>query len=169
MARRGWSKGSLVMGCLRSLWGRLATCAAVGYRRRTAANEAVGRLTIGRSLPSCPTTWLNSLAPRDGPFQSGDEVQLRRGVSEYLLVLAVERIAQVAVSGHAAAKGVIQVDAHVGESGIPEQSVACPQVGLFVKRASAEVAVEIGGEPSAGEGGDHIPGVLGTARQLLSD
>src|ERR1019366_13509 len=102
------------------LGGRLATCAAVAYRRRTAANAAVGRLTIGRSLPSCPTTWLNSLAPRDGPFQSGDEVQFRRGVSEHLLVLAVERIAQVAVSGHAAAKGVIQVDAHVGESGIPE-------------------------------------------------
>src|ERR1019366_7244543 len=42
-------------GYLRSLWGRLATCAAVVYRRRTAANAAVGRLTIGRSLPSCPT------------------------------------------------------------------------------------------------------------------
>src|ERR1035437_1184118 len=38
-----------------SMWGRLATCAAVGYRRRSAANALVGRLTIGRSLPSCPT------------------------------------------------------------------------------------------------------------------
>src|SRR5450759_917903 len=33
----------------------LTTCAAVDYRRRPAANAAVGRLTIGRSLPSCPT------------------------------------------------------------------------------------------------------------------
>src|ERR1039458_9844512 len=38
-----------------SMWGRLPTCAAVGYRRRSAAKAAVGRLTIGRSLPSCPT------------------------------------------------------------------------------------------------------------------
>ena len=45
-----------------SMWGRLPTCAAVGYRRRSAANVAVGRLTIGRSLPSCPTTRL-ALAP----------------------------------------------------------------------------------------------------------
>src|ERR1019366_8510475 len=40
---------------VRSMWGRLTTCAAVDYRRRPAANAAVGRLTIGRSLPSCPT------------------------------------------------------------------------------------------------------------------
>src|ERR1035437_9693258 len=38
-----------------AVWGRLLTCAAVGYRRRSDANAAVGRLTIGRSLPSCPT------------------------------------------------------------------------------------------------------------------
>jgi hypothetical protein len=42
-----------------SVWGRLATCAAVGYRRRSAASAAVGRAQgappIGRSLPSCPT------------------------------------------------------------------------------------------------------------------
>src|SRR5450756_2946483 len=37
------------------MWGRLTTCTAVGYRRRPAANVAVGRLSIGRSLPSCPT------------------------------------------------------------------------------------------------------------------
>src|ERR1019366_9641298 len=37
------------------MWGRLTTCAAVDYRRRSAANEAGGRLTIGPSLPSCPT------------------------------------------------------------------------------------------------------------------
>src|ERR1019366_6049351 len=36
-------------------WGRLTTCAAVGYRRRFAAHAAVGRLTIGRSLSSSPT------------------------------------------------------------------------------------------------------------------
>jgi hypothetical protein len=40
------------------MWGRLVTCAAVDYRRRSAARAAVGRLTIGRSLPSCPTTSL---------------------------------------------------------------------------------------------------------------
>jgi ABC-type lipoprotein release transport system permease subunit len=34
------------------MWGRLTTCAAVDYRRRSAANAAVDRLTIGRSLPS---------------------------------------------------------------------------------------------------------------------
>ena len=37
------------------MWGRLATCAAVDYRRRSVTSVAVGRLTIGRSLPSCPT------------------------------------------------------------------------------------------------------------------
>jgi hypothetical protein len=45
--------------CAPSVWGRLATCAAVGYRRRSAASAAVGRAQrappIGRSLPSCPT------------------------------------------------------------------------------------------------------------------
>src|ERR1039458_1039858 len=38
-----------------SMWGRLATCAAVGYRRRPATDAAVGRLPIVRSLASCPT------------------------------------------------------------------------------------------------------------------
>jgi hypothetical protein len=38
-----------------AMWGRLITCAAVGYRRRSAGNAAEGRFTIGRSLPSCPT------------------------------------------------------------------------------------------------------------------
>src|ERR1019366_7765072 len=37
------------------MWGRLPTCAAVDYRRRPVPHAAVGRLTIGRSLPSCPT------------------------------------------------------------------------------------------------------------------
>src|ERR1017187_7335087 len=50
-----------------SMWGRLATCAAVGYRRRPAANAGVrsgsGRLTTGRSLPSCPTSPLPSARP----------------------------------------------------------------------------------------------------------
>src|ERR1019366_7263797 len=39
-----------------SMWGRLTTCAAVDYRRWSGANGAGGRLTIGRSLPSCPTS-----------------------------------------------------------------------------------------------------------------
>src|ERR1035441_10044560 len=38
-----------------AMWGRLSTCAAVGYRRGPVADAEVGRLTIGRSLPSCPT------------------------------------------------------------------------------------------------------------------
>ena len=37
------------------MWGRLAACAAVGYRRSVEQAHAVGRLTIGCSLPSCPT------------------------------------------------------------------------------------------------------------------
>jgi len=37
------------------MWGRLAACAAVGYRRSVVQARAVGRLTIGCSLPSCPT------------------------------------------------------------------------------------------------------------------
>ena len=43
-----------------SMWGRLTTCAAVGYRRWPAASAAVGRLTIGRTqrvpLLRCPTS-----------------------------------------------------------------------------------------------------------------
>src|ERR1039458_605822 len=39
-----------------AMWSRLSTCAAVGYRRRPTADAEVGRLTIGRSLPSCPTS-----------------------------------------------------------------------------------------------------------------
>jgi hypothetical protein len=38
---------------LPALWSNLIACAAVGYRRRLAP---VGRLAIGRSLPSWPTT-----------------------------------------------------------------------------------------------------------------
>jgi hypothetical protein len=34
----------------------LPTCAAVGYRRRAAANAAVGRLPIGRRLTTCPAS-----------------------------------------------------------------------------------------------------------------
>src|ERR1019366_5190278 len=41
-------------------WGRLLTCAAVGYRRCPVQSRGVpsgsGRLTIGRSLASCPTS-----------------------------------------------------------------------------------------------------------------
>src|ERR1035441_421964 len=41
------------------MWGSLAACAAVGYCRRPLparrAPSGSGRLTIGRSLPSCPT------------------------------------------------------------------------------------------------------------------
>src|ERR1039458_4444637 len=41
------------------MWGRLAACAAVGYRRCPVQTRGVpsgsGRLPIGRSLPSCPT------------------------------------------------------------------------------------------------------------------
>src|ERR1019366_7584990 len=55
--------GVLLLLCYKlrvpSMWGRLLTCAAVGYRRRSAANAGVpsgsGRLTIGRSLASRPT------------------------------------------------------------------------------------------------------------------
>src|ERR1035438_4185184 len=43
-----------------SSWGRLSTCAAVGYRRCPVPARGIpsgsGRLTIGRSLPNCPTT-----------------------------------------------------------------------------------------------------------------
>src|SRR5450759_567011 len=46
----------MASGNVASMWGRLITCAAVDYRRRAVANAEVGRLTIGRSLPSCPTT-----------------------------------------------------------------------------------------------------------------
>src|SRR5208282_507974 len=37
------------------LAARLPACAAVDYRRCVVQTRAVGRLTIGRSLPSCPT------------------------------------------------------------------------------------------------------------------
>src|ERR1019366_8339212 len=47
-----------------SMWGRLTTCAAVDYRRRSPADAAVGRLPIGRTqrvpLPSCPTRRVRS-------------------------------------------------------------------------------------------------------------
>src|ERR1035441_7283346 len=46
------------------MWVRLTTCAAVDYRRRSPADAAVGRLTIGRTqrvpLPSCPTRRVRS-------------------------------------------------------------------------------------------------------------
>src|ERR1035437_3318238 len=45
------------------MWGRLPTCAAVAYRRRSAANAAVGRLPIGRRIPSCPTRSTQHLFP----------------------------------------------------------------------------------------------------------
>src|SRR5450759_3984266 len=45
------------------MWGRLPTCAAVDYRRSSAANAAVGRLPIGRRIPSCPTTSNQDLFP----------------------------------------------------------------------------------------------------------
>src|ERR1035437_9491928 len=49
------------------MWGRLATCAAVGYRRRSAANAGVtsgsGRLPIGRRLTTCPTRSTQDLFP----------------------------------------------------------------------------------------------------------
>src|ERR1035437_706977 len=143
MARRGWSKGSSVMG-------------SFGMKESELRSDAQGGALC------------HSLRPRNGPFQAGDEVQLGRRISEHFLILAVERIAQVAVSGHAAAEGVIQVDAGVGESGIPEQSVTGAEVRLLVERAAAEVAGKVGGQPPASEGGDYIPRMLGTARQLLS-
>src|ERR1035441_7702786 len=126
MARRGWSKGSLVMGAfgrntseLRSDAQGGALCHLRGGRSLTGAAliGVHGRKPSRDRQGACA---LPSLPPRDGPFQSGDEVQFRRGVSEDFLIAAIERIAQIAVSGHAAAKGVIQVDAGVGESGIPE-------------------------------------------------
>jgi hypothetical protein len=47
-------------GIARVMWGRLAACAAVVYRRSPVQTRGVpsgsGRLPIGRSLPSCPTT-----------------------------------------------------------------------------------------------------------------
>src|ERR1019366_5963011 len=53
-----------------SMWGRLTTCAAVDYRRRSAADAGVpsgsGRLTIGRSLPSCPT-WSQAISEASYP------------------------------------------------------------------------------------------------------
>src|ERR1035441_2267045 len=51
-----------------SMWGRLATCAAVGYRRQSPANAEVGRLPIGRRLTTCPTNSPQYLFPhRDAP------------------------------------------------------------------------------------------------------
>src|SRR5450756_997304 len=103
MARRGWSKGSLFMG----------------NRFRVDRRKRLSHLW-GRRF-RLPTDFFSaSLHPRDGPFQAGDEVQFRRRESEHFLVLAIECIAQLAVGGHAASDSVIQVDAGVGEAGIPE-------------------------------------------------
>src|ERR1017187_6175678 len=51
-----------------SMWGRLPTCAAVVYRRRSPANAAVGRLPIGRRIPSCPTMSTEHLLPHRDAF-----------------------------------------------------------------------------------------------------
>src|ERR1022692_2819481 len=55
LVERFFSHGRLRGQATAALWSRLTTCAAGGYRRRTAARAIVGRLTIGRSLTSCPT------------------------------------------------------------------------------------------------------------------
>src|ERR1019366_3504773 len=163
--RKGW-RFSQARSCAPKGGRRIANPPQVSnLPHRNSSRPAKKRMDSStRSQPGV----LPSLRPRDGPFQAGEKIQFRRGESEHFLISAVERVPQVAVSGHAAAEGVIQVDAGVGESGIPEQSVARAKVRLLVECAASEIAGEIGGEPSTGKAGDHIPRMLGTARQLLS-
>src|SRR5450759_4554968 len=121
MARRGWSKGSLFMGASGP------DSLAIGGDRSLTVASLIGAHTCKPSRDRqgafchCMVRASGvSLHPRDGPFQAGDEVQFRRRESEHFLVLAIECIAQLAVGGHAASDSVIQVDAGVGEAGIPE-------------------------------------------------
>src|SRR5205823_206064 len=83
--------------------------------------------------------------------------------------MPIESIAQVAVRGDAVAQRDVQIDAHIGESRVPEQAVTGAVRGLFVESLAAEVAVEVAGDAAAGEGRDDAAGVLGTAGQGLAD
>src|SRR5450759_4364799 len=106
MASRGWSKGSLLMAASGAAGNRSLTVAAlIGLHGCKLSRDRQGAV---------------SLHPRDGPFETGDEVEFRRRVAEHFLILAIERIAQVAVDSYAAAERVIHIDTCIGESGIPE-------------------------------------------------
>ena len=55
----GFHAGTATTGpqtALHERWGRMQSCEAVDYRRRPATGSPRGRLTIGRSLPSWPTS-----------------------------------------------------------------------------------------------------------------
>src|SRR6184192_2335221 len=92
------------------------------------------------------------LCPREIPFQTRHEIQRRRGESEYLLIAAVERVAQAAVDRDAAAKRVVEVHADIGETGVPEKPVARAERRLLEQGSAAEVSGRVGGDPAAGEG-----------------
>src|SRR5450759_3310316 len=81
---RNWRKERFRKYTMLPMWGRLATCAAVDYRRRSDASAGVpsgsGRLTIGRSLPSCPTIQVSRNASHADQVSEDDAFQgLRRG------------------------------------------------------------------------------------------
>src|SRR6516162_2408498 len=83
---------------------------------------------------------------RDAPLQPCHKIQARRREAEYFFIRPVERVAQVAVRRESARQAVVHVDADVGESRIPEESVRRAEVRLFVQRLAAEVAGEIGSD-----------------------
>src|ERR1019366_10446380 len=65
-------------------WGRLAACARPRgcpvYRRRLLQARQSGRLPIGRSLPSCPTTEPLALFGRRTPLTAWPEIPLPRAL-----------------------------------------------------------------------------------------
>ena len=64
---------------------------------------------------------------------------------------------------------VVEIDTHIGESGIREQSIARPKRRLFEERGSPEVTRDIRRQPSLCKRRHDIARMFWTPRQLLPD
>src|ERR1043166_3390068 len=88
------------------------------------------KATRGSLKVSMLILWL----PRESPLESGDKVEPRRWIAVDLLIMPVERIAQIPVDGHAAPQVVIHVHAEVGKTGVAKETRRGAEVWLDVER-----------------------------------